>query len=51
MKHETAGDPMGGLKWTCRTTAKISAELKRAGINVCPRSERRTPKIGPVVKL
>jgi len=41
MKHETAGDPMGGLKWTRRTTAKISAELKSAGINVCPRTVAR----------
>jgi len=41
MKHETAGDPMSSLKWTSRTTAKISAELKSAGINVCPRTVAR----------
>ena len=34
MEHDTAGDPMGGLKWTHRTTAKIAAELSRCGIDV-----------------
>ncbi len=34
MEHDTAGDPMGGLKWTHRTTAKIAAELCSAGIYV-----------------
>ncbi len=32
MKHETAGDPVSGCKWTRKTTAKIAKELKRAGI-------------------
>ncbi len=32
MKHETAGDPMSGLKWTRRTTAKIAVELQSLGI-------------------
>ncbi len=41
MKHETAGDPMSSLKWTARTTAKISAELKSLGINVGPRTISR----------
>ena len=41
MKHETAGDPMSSLKWTCRTTAKISDELKSLGINVGPRTVAR----------
>lgn len=41
MKHETAGDPMSSLKWTCRTTAKISDELKSLGINVCARTVAR----------
>ena len=27
MKDETAGDPMSDLKWTRKTTAKISDEL------------------------
>jgi hypothetical protein len=38
MKHDTAGDPMGGLKWTCRTTAKVAAELRSAGIAVSDRT-------------
>lgn len=38
MKHETAGDPMSGLKWTRRTTAKIAAELHELGIIVSDRT-------------
>jgi hypothetical protein len=38
MKHETAGDPMSGLKWTHRTTAKIAAELQSLGIQVSDRT-------------
>ena len=34
MKHETAGDPMTGLKWTRRTTDKIAGELKKMDIDV-----------------
>jgi hypothetical protein len=34
MKHETAGDPVSGCKWTRKTTAKIAKELKRADIEV-----------------
>jgi len=34
MKHETAGDPMTGLKWTRRTTVKIAEELGKLGIRV-----------------
>ena len=34
MECETAGDPMGGLKWTRRTTEKIAAELRDLGIQV-----------------
>ncbi len=34
MKHDTAGDPMTGLKWTRRTTAKITRELKKLDIRV-----------------
>ena len=34
MKHEVAGDPITGLKWTRKTTQKISAELKRLKIDV-----------------
>jgi hypothetical protein len=38
MQHDTAGDPMTGLKWTRRTTAKIAAELQRIGIVVSDRT-------------
>ncbi len=34
MKHDTAGDPITGLKWTHRTTAKIAEELRTLGIDV-----------------
>ena len=35
MEDETAGDPITGLKWTRKTTEKISRELKRLGMAVC----------------
>jgi len=34
MRHETAGDPMTGLKWTRKTTRKLAAELARCHIRV-----------------
>jgi len=34
LEYETAGDPMTGLKWTLKTTDKISLELSLAGISV-----------------
>lgn len=34
MEDETAGDPMSGVKWTRRTTEKISEQLKTMGVNV-----------------
>jgi hypothetical protein len=44
MKHETAGDPMTGLKWTRKTTAKIAAELHLLGIKVSDRTVARLLK-------
>jgi len=41
MAHETAGDPMTGLKWTRRTTAKIALELTDGGIGVAPNTVGR----------
>lgn len=41
MEEDTAGDPMTGLKWTRRTTAKISRELASLGIAVSPRTVAR----------
>jgi len=32
MEYETAGDPMTGLKWTRKTTQKVTHELKVLGI-------------------
>jgi len=32
MEYETAGDPMTGLKWTRKTTHKLTNELKSLGI-------------------
>jgi hypothetical protein len=32
MRHDTAGDPMSGLKWTRRTTRNISEQLATLGI-------------------
>jgi hypothetical protein len=44
MEHESAGDPISGLKWTQRTTAKIAAELHSLGIEVSPRTVARLLK-------
>ena len=38
MKYDTAGDPITGLKWSRRTTAKIAAELATVGIEISPNS-------------
>lgn len=32
MRHDTAGDPMSGIKWTRRTTSNISGQLATLGI-------------------
>lgn len=34
MQHDTAGDPVHGLKWTRKTTEKIAGQLKELGIDV-----------------
>lgn len=34
MKDETAGEPIGGLKWTRKTTRKIAKALRQLGIRV-----------------
>ncbi len=44
MEHETAGDPITGLKWTHTTTAKIAYELRRVGIAICPSTVARLLK-------
>ena len=32
MRHDTAGDPISGLKWSRRTTRSISEQLATMGI-------------------
>ena len=44
MQHDTAGDPMTGLKWTRRTTAKIAVELRSVGIEISDRTVARLLK-------
>ena len=34
LKHDKAGDPVHGLKWTRKTTRKIARELHRLGIRI-----------------
>ena len=36
MEHDTAGDPISGLKWTRKTTAKVARELAELGIEISP---------------
>ncbi len=44
MERDTAGDPISGLKWTRKTTQKISDELKRFGKDVCANTVGRLLK-------
>jgi hypothetical protein len=44
MEFETAGDPMSGLKWTRKTTGKISKELRNLCVKVCPKTVGRLLK-------
>ena len=44
MDHETAGDPLSGLKWTRGTTAKVAAELCKLGTDICARTVARLLK-------
>ena len=34
MRHDTAGDPISGIKWTRRTPGKIAGELQKLNIHV-----------------
>jgi hypothetical protein len=34
LRDATAGDPMGGLRWTHKTTRNLAAALKRRGVQV-----------------
>jgi len=44
MEHHTAGDPITGLKWTRKTTLKISHELGKVDLDVSPRTVARLLK-------
>ncbi len=44
MRHETAGDPITGLKWTRKTTEKLAAELAQYRIYVSPNTVGRLLK-------
>lgn len=41
MEHDTAGDPISGLKWTRRTTEKIAQLLELTGIAISPNTVGR----------
>ncbi len=41
LEPDTAGDPISGLRWTHRTTAKIAAQLLRLRIRVSARTVAR----------
>jgi len=38
LEHDTAGDPMTGLRWMRKTTANVAAQLGKLGIQVSPRN-------------
>ena len=44
MHHDIAGDPITGIRWTRRTTEKISQHLATLDIQVCPRTVARILK-------
>ncbi len=41
MGNDTAGDPISGLRWTHKTTEKVSASLREMGIPICPKTVAR----------
>lgn len=44
MKHESAGDPINGLRWSRKTTARLAEELHTLGIEVSDRTTARLLK-------
>jgi hypothetical protein len=44
MRHDTAGDPITGLKWTRKTTKKLAAELAVYRIHISPNTVGRLLK-------
>lgn len=52
LASDTAGDPMTDMKWTHRTTEKISEQLKQVKIDVSPRTVARLlKKIGYALRV
>lgn len=41
MEHDTAGDPITGLKWSRRTTGKIAYLLQQSGMPISPNTVAR----------
>jgi hypothetical protein len=41
LEHDTAGDPMTGLRWSRRTTTTIAQELAKLGIAFSPNTVAR----------
>ena len=44
LKHETAGDPIHGLKWTRKTTRKVARQLRRLNIRISAKTVGRLLK-------
>lgn len=44
MKHDVAGDPMTGLRWTRKTMEKVARQLKKVGISVSANTVARLVK-------
>ena len=44
LQPDVAGDPISGIRWTRRTTEKLSVELATLGFQVCPRTVARILK-------
>ena len=44
IRHDVAGDPITGIRWTRLTTEKIATDLATLGIQVCPRTVARILK-------
>jgi Rhodopirellula transposase DDE domain len=41
LEHDTAGDPVSGLKWTHRTPEKIAQRLSQLGFPICANTVAR----------
>lgn len=41
LEHDTAGDPITGLRWMRKTTTNVAALLRKSGVHVSPRTVAR----------